>query len=259
MLRFCKFSGFVGRALLCLLDVGDTCKVSVFTARMAQKVHRPKSILKCIVRQGIIAIHGRRQRSKHEMRHSFIYIFVARRTRSQPLPPSPPPAILYLPPTLSKSYDLRGIPLFLSLPRQYYGTGQCFLYKIEGGRTPCESGDASEESAADAAGGKAAMDGEVVTYQWTGMNTYLQYSDCAGLGMGGGGEEAAFGLFVGDDFLNGSTGRRVRFSQVRFGFGAILVRFVSALFYILVSRLSVGRYGTHASFALSFFKNYINI
>ncbi|CAM9363095.1 unnamed protein product [Ascophyllum nodosum] len=96
---------------------------------------------------------------------------------------------------------------------QYYGTGQCFLYKIEGGRTPCESGDASEESAADAAGGKAAMDGEVVTYQWTGMNTYLQYSDCAGLGMGGGGEEAAFGLFVGDDFLNGSTGSCDTFSN----------------------------------------------
>lgn len=68
----------------------------------------------------------------------------------------------------------------------------------------------------DDAGGKAkVMDGEITAYPWTGMNTYMQYSDCAGLGMGGGGEEASFGLFIGDDFLSGSTGRRVRLVSVR--------------------------------------------
>lgn len=39
------------------------------------------------------------------------------------------------------------------------------------------------------------------------MNMYLQYSDAEGMGMGGGGAEGSFGLFIGEDFLSGSTGR----------------------------------------------------
>ena len=100
------------------------------------------------------------------------------------------------------------------------------MYKIEGGRTTYESGDASEESAADDAGGKTTMNGEVVSYGSTRMNTYLQYSDCAGLGMGGGGKNATFGLFVGDDFINGSTDRRVCSGQVWFEFVQSFWRFL---------------------------------
>lgn len=47
--------------------------------------------------------------------------------------------------------------------------------------------------------------GNVTTYSWTGMNTYFQYSDAGGIGMGGGG--GSFGLFLGEDLLTGTTGK----------------------------------------------------
>ncbi|CAM9694865.1 unnamed protein product [Pylaiella littoralis] len=108
---------------------------------------------------------------------------------------------------------------------QYYGTGESFLFKINGGRVTAEtdkdgpddnashtsggSGSGSGSGDGDGGGGgggKTLMEGDMTTYGWTGMNMYLQYSDEAGIGMGGGGVEGSFGLFLGEDFLSGSTG-----------------------------------------------------
>ncbi|CAM9137130.1 unnamed protein product [Choristocarpus tenellus] len=50
----------------------------------------------------------------------------------------------------------------------------------------------------------ALLDGDVTSYVWSGMNTYFQYSTDNSLGMGGGGGN--FGLFIGEDFMKGSTG-----------------------------------------------------
>lgn len=66
-----------------------------------------------------------------------------------------------------------------------------------------------EDEESSGAGGKgsahrALLEGDVTTYGWSGMNTYFQYSDEVGVGMGGGG--GSFGLFVGDDLLSGTTG-----------------------------------------------------
>lgn len=109
--------------------------------------------------------------------------------------------------------------------KKYYGTGECFLFKINGERVPVEHGYASTSGDGDGGGGggdggsdgtgsdgdgdggvKTLMEGDMTTYGWTGMNMYLQYSDAAGMGMGGGGVEGSFGLFLGEDFLSGSTG-----------------------------------------------------
>lgn len=86
------------------------------------------------------------------------------------------------------------------------------MFKIDGGRVPAETepdGDDDDSGEGDNASGdsKMVVDGEIAAYGWTGMNMYLQYSDGEGLGMGGGGAEGSFGLFVGEDFLSGSTGR----------------------------------------------------
>lgn len=99
------------------------------------------------------------------------------------------------------------------LPPQYYGTGECFLFKLENGeRVAVKTGsDADSDGGSDTGspGGsvKNLMEGAIATFGWTGMNMYLQYSDGAGLGMGGGGMAGSFGLFVGEDFLSGSTGK----------------------------------------------------
>lgn len=99
---------------------------------------------------------------------------------------------------------------------KYYGTGECFLFKIDGERVTVpndhhsdgeDSGDDDDDGAATATTTKTLVDGEVSTFGWTGMNMYLQYSEAAGIGMGGGGVEGSFGLFIGEDFLSGSTGR----------------------------------------------------
>ncbi|CAN0571424.1 unnamed protein product, partial [Ectocarpus sp. 12 AP-2014] len=51
------------------------------------------------------------------------------------------------------------------------------------------------------------MEGDMTAFGWTGMNMYLQYSDSKGIAMGGGGADGSFGLFIGEDFLTGSTGK----------------------------------------------------
>lgn len=85
------------------------------------------------------------------------------------------------------------------------------MFRIVGERiaqadtTAGSAADGDTDGARDGAG-KILLDGDIVTHEWSGMNTYLQYSDGAGLGMGGGGAAGTFGLFVGEDFLNGSTG-----------------------------------------------------
>ncbi|CAM9542926.1 unnamed protein product, partial [Ectocarpus sp. 12 AP-2014] len=71
---------------------------------------------------------------------------------------------------------------------QYYGTGECFLSE-----TVAES--------------KTLMEGDMTAFGWTGMNMYLQYSDSKGIAMGGGGADGSFGLFIGEDFLTGGTGK----------------------------------------------------
>lgn len=62
----------------------------------------------------------------------------------------------------------------------------------------------NDGATAVAVGNRSLLEGQVKTYGWSGVNTYFQYSDDAGIGMGGGG--GSFGLFVGDDLLSGTTG-----------------------------------------------------
>lgn len=104
---------------------------------------------------------------------------------------------------------------------KYYGTGECFLFKIEGERVAVESeeeqteNDSDDRSAADGrtcssetvAESRTLMEGNMTAFGWTGMNMYLQYSDSKGIAMGGGGADASFGIFIGEDFLTGSTGK----------------------------------------------------
>lgn len=95
------------------------------------------------------------------------------------------------------------------------------MFKIDGERVPAEAepgGGAEDDDSGEgdntSGESKTVVDGEIAAYGWTGMNMYLQYSDGEGLGMGGGGAEGSFGLFVGEDFLSGSTGRRANISRV---------------------------------------------
>eukprot|EP00752_Nemacystus_decipiens_P008772 g7827.t1 len=91
---------------------------------------------------------------------------------------------------------------------QYYGTGECFLFKIDGERiTVASDNPEGDDDSDDGAATKTLVEGEISAYGWTGMNMYLQYSDAEGMGMGGGGADGSFGLFIGEDFLSGSTGR----------------------------------------------------
>lgn len=97
---------------------------------------------------------------------------------------------------------------FWAEPKQYYGTGECFLFKIDGERVTVPNDDPEGDDESDDGGTATTLvEGEVSAYGWTGMNMYLQYSDAEGMGMGGGGAEGSFGLFIGEDLLSGSTGR----------------------------------------------------
>lgn len=123
---------------------------------------------------------------------------------------------------------------------QYYGTGECFLFKIDGERVTVPNDDPDDDDDDDSDGGtatKTLVEGEISSYGWTGMNMYLQYSDAGGMGMGGGGAEGSFGLFIGEDFLSGSTGRWAfffSFFSERFCCRGVHLNLVPAIFFCVL-------------------------
>lgn len=90
---------------------------------------------------------------------------------------------------------------------QYYGDGQCFVFHF--GEQPGDKGlGEGEEDDPHCIHHFTSM----TQYMWSGLNTYFQWTSDRSLGLGGGG--GAFGLFLGDDFEEGTSGRSQTFENV---------------------------------------------
>jgi hypothetical protein len=89
---------------------------------------------------------------------------------------------------------------------QYFGTGECFLFKLDDSFRKKNENNLSEPVE-----GKLQHFDTLTKYSWTGANAFFQYSTKSGIGLGGGGDD--FGLFIGDDFAEGCTGRCTTFDN----------------------------------------------
>lgn len=69
----------------------------------------------------------------------------------------------------------------MSLDGCFFGSGQSFLYSVN-------------------------EDESVQVYKWTALNDYSQFCRTGSVGMGGGGTNGTFGLFLHDHFTRGSSG-----------------------------------------------------
>jgi len=83
----------------------------------------------------------------------------------------------------SSGTNMTGISVIKHNAQEFYGSGRAFVFCIP------ESD-------------------EVKVFPWTGKNRYIQYCNASSktIAMGGGGENAAFGFIVQNEFTNGSTG-----------------------------------------------------
>jgi TLD len=69
----------------------------------------------------------------------------------------------------------------LSINGCFFGTGQSFLYSVK-------------------------EDESVQSHRWTALNEYSQFCQTGCVGMGGGGKNGTFGLYLHDQFTRGSSG-----------------------------------------------------